>query len=74
MMRGSRVALYSPKNDPSTDVLPAGRVLLVTVRPVKLLKIAEPVWPAALVTLVVRLTPENCVLLKTLNASRRNCT
>ena len=45
MMRGSRVALYSPKNDPSTDVLPAGRVLLVTVRPVKLLKIAEPVWP-----------------------------
>ena len=33
-MRGSRAALYSPKKVPSTDVLPAGRVLLVIVRPV----------------------------------------
>jgi hypothetical protein len=34
MMRGSRAALYSPKNVPKTDVLPAGLTLFVTVSPV----------------------------------------
>ena len=49
-------------------------MLFVTDRFVKLLKIAAPVWPAPLTTLVVKLRPENCGWLKTLKASMRNCT